>query len=301
MRRKIGDRRDGVLLRRLDAMHYIMPIIYPNRCDNEAFISERIDLTNIEAFLKEKNRGRAEHSSTLAGTEPDLSVYPYNLFQLIVTALLKTVTQRKKLNRFIVNGNMYQRRELTAAFVVKKAFEDDGEEGLAVLHADGSDTLDTIHEKIFKTITTTRGGGETGTSENMDIINRLPRFISKSFVKFVTVLDRHGKIPQSFIDSDPYYCTAVISNLGSIRLHSGYHHLTNWGTTSLFLAVGERKKRPFYDEEGNAEMRESIDLGITIDERLADGYYYSGSVRLLRKLLENPELLEEPLSERVEI
>lgn len=48
-------------------------------------------------------------------------------------------------------------------------------------------------------------------------------------------------------------------------------------------------------------MRESIDLGITIDERLADGYYYSGSVRLLRKLLENPELLEEPLSERVEI
>jgi hypothetical protein len=301
MRKRLGDRRDGILLRDLDAMHFIMPIIYPNRCDNEAFISERIDLTEIEKFLAKKNEGKAEHTSSLAGKMPDPDLYPYNLFQLIVTALLKTITQKRKLNRFIVNGNMYQRRELTAAFVVKKVFAEDGEEGLAVLHADGSDTLDTIHEKIFRTITSTRAGEETGTSENMDIINRLPRFISKSFVKFVTVLDRHGKIPPSLIDSDPYYCSVVITNLGSIKLHSGYHHLTNWGTTSLFLAVGERKKRPFYDEDGNAQMRMSIDIGITIDERLADGYYYSGCVRLLKKLLENPELLEQPLTERVEI
>lgn len=37
-----------------------------------------------------------------------------------------------------------------------------------------------------------------------------------------------------------------------------------------------------------------------IDERIADGYYYSKTVRLLRTLLENPELLELPLREAVE-
>ena len=47
-------------------------------------------------------------------------------------------------------------------------------------------------------------------------------------------------------------------------------------------------------------MRESVDLGLTIDERLADGYYYSKTVRLLKKLLENPQLLERPLDEEVE-
>ena len=47
-------------------------------------------------------------------------------------------------------------------------------------------------------------------------------------------------------------------------------------------------------------MRESVDLGLTIDERIADGYYYSRTVKLIRKLLENPELLEKPLSEEVE-
>ena len=46
-------------------------------------------------------------------------------------------------------------------------------------------------------------------------------------------------------------------------------------------------------------MRETLDLGLTIDERLADGYYYSKSVRMLKYLLEHPEELEKPLSEEV--
>ena len=113
-------------------------------------------------------------------------------------------------------------------------------------------------------------------------------------------LDRHGWMLKSVIATDPYYASAVLTNLGSIQLHSGYHHLTNWGTNSVFCAIGERKKRPFFDDQGNVEMRDSMDLGLTIDERIADGYYYSKTVRLLRKLLENPELLELPLSEKVE-
>ena len=47
-------------------------------------------------------------------------------------------------------------------------------------------------------------------------------------------------------------------------------------------------------------MRPSVDIGLTIDERLADGYYYSKTMRLIRKLLENPELLELALNEEVE-
>ncbi|MFR0788389.1 MAG: hypothetical protein ACLSHM_09350 [Vescimonas sp.] len=41
-------------------------------------------------------------------------------------------------------------------------------------------------------------------------------------------------------------------------------------------------------------MQETLDLGLTIDERLADGYYYSKSIRLLKYLLEHPEELEKP-------
>ena len=53
-KRRFGDRKDGTLLRDLDSMHFIVPLLYPNRCDNEAFISERIDLTNLNAYLAKR-------------------------------------------------------------------------------------------------------------------------------------------------------------------------------------------------------------------------------------------------------
>jgi len=286
MKRRFGDRKDGVLLRDIDSMHFICPIIYPNRCDNEAFISEKIDLTNIDAYLAEKNTNNSD--------------YQYNLFQVLVTALLKTITLRPKMNRFIANCNTYQRNEVSAAFVVKKEFSDKGEEGLAFIHSVPEDNIDSIHEKIRLQVFENRSGKVDASTDSMDLFNRMPRFLSKTLVKFIRFLDRRGWVPQPLIDTDPYYSSVLLSNLGSIKLHSGYHHLNNWGTTSVFVIIGEKKRRPFTDEDGNTVMKDSIDLGLTIDERIADGYYYAKTVRLLKTLLENPKLLETGLSEKVE-
>ena len=285
--RKFGDRRDGTLIRNLDSMHFIMPIIYPNRADNEAYISETIDLTAIDEYLEKKNAANPE--------------YKYNLFQIIVCAVLKAVTLRPKMNRFIANCNMYQRNDVSAAFVIKKIFSDSGEEGLAFIHSKDTDTLETVHDSIYAQVSDCRGKEKKDSStESMDMFNKMPRWLSKMLVKLVCVLDRHGKVPAPFIASDPYYASVILSNLGSIKLHSGYHHLTNWGTTSIFVIVGEKKKRPFYDDNGSVTMKNSVDIGLTVDERIADGYYYAKTVRLLKKLLENPQLLELPLSEETE-
>lgn len=106
-KRRFGDRKDGRLMRELDSMHYITPLIYPNRCDNEAYISERIDLAPINAYIAKKNE-----------SQPDL---PYTMFHVIVAALVKTLTLRPKMNRFIANRNVYQRYNVSAAFVVKRS------------------------------------------------------------------------------------------------------------------------------------------------------------------------------------
>lgn len=286
MARKLGDRKDGRLLRELDSLHFITPIIYPNRCDNEAFISETIDLTHTLEYLDGKNA--------------DNGGYRYNLFQVVIAACLKTITLRPKMNRFIANCNTYQRHEVSASFVVKKQFADNGAEALAFIHAKGSDTLETVHDEIYRQITECRSDKIDGSTGSMDLFNKMPRALAKLLVKEVCVLDRYGLVPQGLISSDPYYSSVVVTNLGSIGLHSGYHHLTNWGTNSVFCALGEKKKRPFTDSEGGTVMRESIDLGLTIDERIADGYYYSKTVRLLKKLIENPELLELPFDAEIE-
>jgi len=286
MGKKFGDRKDGVRLKKISSMHAIMPLMYPNRCDNEAFISERIDLTNVNAYLEKKN-----------AHNPD---YEYNLFQIMVTAVLKTITLRPKMNRFIANQTMYQRNEVTAAFTVKKVFSDNGAEALAQIRSKDSDTIDTIHDEIYQQVSFCRSEEKDPSTASMDVVQKLPVVLLKLAGAAARFLDRHGWMPQSVIATDPFQCSVVLSNLGSIKLRAGYHHLTNWGTCSVFCTIGEIKKRPFYDDDGHVEMRESVDLGLTIDERIADGYYYSQTVKLLRTLLENPELLEKPLSEKVD-
>ena len=286
MGKKFGDRRDGALLKNIHAMHLVMPLMYPNRCDNEAFIGERIDLTNVMAYLEKKNASNPE--------------YKYNLFQVMIAAMLKTITLRPKLNRFIANQSMYLRNEVSAAFTVKKIFSDNGAEALAIIHSKGSDTIDTVHDEIFRQISLCRSDKVDDGTKSLNLVQKVPGPLLKLVGALLRFLDKRGWIPYEIIKGDPYYSSVVLTNLGSIRLDAGYHHLTNWGTTSVFCAIGEIKKRPFYDEEGNVTMRQSVKIGLTIDERLADGYYYSKSVRLLKKLLENPELLERPLEEEVD-
>ena len=253
-------------MRELDSLHYVTGILYPNRCDNEAYISQRIDLTNMNAYIAKKNETETE--------------FPYTMFHLVLAALMKTITLRPKLNRFIVNSNFYQRNEVSASFVVKKQFSD-------------------IHDYIRRQVTECRSDKVDPSTGAMDILNKIPRFVSKAAIHFLMWLDKHGWVPADIIATDPYYSSVVISNLGSIKLKCGYHHLTNWGTCSLFCIIGEKAVRPIYAPDGTMTMKETLDLGLTIDERLADGYYYSKSVRLLKHLLEHPEELEKPMKEEV--
>ena len=285
--RRFGDRRDAALLRDTDALHFIMGIIYPHRADNEAYIAERVNLEPIKAYLAKKN---------VEGIP-----FKYTFFHVILTALVKTVTLRPKLNRFYANENYYQRNKVTAGFVIKKEFSDGSEEAMALLEARPDATIDTIHEEIRQRVQATRNEQKMNTTDNsMDILNKLPRFLSKAAIRFIRWLDRHGWCPDFLIGDDPNYSSVFLSNLGSIRLRSGYHHLTNWGTSSLFCIIGEKKWTPLYDQNGLVEMRETVDLGLTVDERIADGYYYSKSIRLFKYLLEHPELLEQPLNTEVE-
>ena len=62
-KRRRGDRKDGKLIRDIDALHYITGIIYPNRCDNEAHISERIDLRPINEYLAQKNADNPDYKN----------------------------------------------------------------------------------------------------------------------------------------------------------------------------------------------------------------------------------------------
>ena len=286
-KRKWGDRSDAVWLKDLPPLNRIMPGIMPNRADNEAYINVDVDLAPLYAYLEKKNAGRTEDK--------------YTFFHVVSAAIAKAFVLRPRMNRFICNHKVYQRNDLTVAFVVKKHFNDKSEEGLAFLTFDDKETMDSYHQKIMKVIHTTRRNDVLDTSSGaMNIISKLPQWSINLIINTVLWLDKHGWAPQALIGTDPNHASIFLSNLGAIGLEGGYHHLVNWGTNSCFIVVGKKYWKMAYPDGGEGVLHEVLPLGITLDERIGDGYYYSGTVALVKELLTHPDLLDLPADTPVE-
>lgn len=287
-KRKWGDRPDAVWLKDIPAMNRIMPGIMPNRADNEAFITVDVDLRPLDAYLAKKNEGRTEDK--------------YTFFHVISAAVGKAFVLRPYMNRFVCNHKVYQRDEISVAFTVKKKFNDKSEEALAFFKYDEKETMDSYHQKIMNVIHQTKRDDEVSdvSTGAMDLVCKLPQWVINLIVKLVLWLDKHGWAPQSLIGSDPNHSSIFLANLGSIGLEAGYHHLVNWGTNSCFIVIGKKYMKMEYTKDGQSDLHEVIPLGITLDERIADGYYYSGTVALVKELLAHPELLDQPADTPVE-
>lgn len=286
-KRKWGDRSDAIWLKDIPSMNRIMPVIMPNRADNEAFVSFDLDFRPLEAYLEKKNQGRTEDK--------------YTFFHVISCAVGKAFVLRPRMNRFVCNNKLYQKNYIDIAFTVKKKFNDKAEESLANFRFDPKETMDSYHEKIMDVIHQTKREDISDTSTGaMDLVAKFPQWLINLIAKTVLWLDKHGWAPQSLIGSDPNHASIFLSNLGSIGLECGYHHLVNWGTNSCFIVIGKKHLKMIHHPDGTEELKEVVPLGITLDERIADGYYYSGTVALVKKLLENPQLLEAPADTPVE-
>ena len=286
--KKRGDRFDGYWLRdEAPALGQFMAYLMPNRTDNEAHIMLDVDCRPLDAFLAKKNAGRTQDK--------------YTYFHLFLAAAVKCFVLRPRMNRFISGNRLYMRDHISVSFVVKKKFEDKAEEGLAYKRYGENDTVDTLHESIMEEIHQCRREDVLDNSTDMMTkLLRLPRWLLHIIVNILFALDRKGKVPYDLIKADPNYSSIFMTNLGSIGMDSGYHHLNNWGTNSFFAMIGKKHLAPEWHEDGTSTVRPVISLGFTLDERIGDGYYYAGTMRLLTKILENPELLELPFSTPVE-
>lgn len=278
-----GKRKDGIEVKDVPTIFRILPCVMKERDDSQVFFNQDVVITAIEEYIAKKN-------------EEGIKI---SLMDVVFAAVVRIIGERKQLNRFAINGRTYQRNDITISLAIKKSKTDEGEETTIKVHFTGNENIFEVSKKLQDIISENKNvDAENDTDKFAGAIAKIPTGMLKCTINFLMFLDKHGMLPKSIIELSPFHTSCFITNVGSIGIDSIYHHLYNFGTTSMFLAIGKKKKSyVFEDDEINKEK--CINIAFVGDERICDGYYFAYSFRLLTKYLMHPELLENQQKEEM--
>lgn len=269
-------RKDGKRVKSPDAEYAVVPHIMVDRNDALNMAQFDIPMDPIQNYLNQKRKENINISH--------LSV--------VIAAYARMIGEFPFLNRFIVNRKIYARNELAVGMVVLKSGQMDNGT-ISKVNIDPADTIFEVNDKMNKYIDANRKeSGENGTDKMAGALLKIPGLL-RIGVSFFKWIDKHGLLPRSVIDISPFHASMTITNLASIRMGAIYHHIYNFGTTSLLIAMGLPHDVARPDKENGYRFEKCIPLGVVMDERICSGTYYAKAFRTFMKYLEDPSLLEQ--------
>ena len=268
-------RSDGYRVLSTDPIYQIVPHIMPKRYDASNSIKVDIDLEPIQNYIREcRKKGiSVSHMS------------------VIIAGYLRIVSQNPYLNRFVMNKKIYSRNHFCVSFVTLTPGSET--DTVSKLYFNLDDTLPVVNAKIAAAIERVRNhGGPNSMDKLIAKLCRTPFLLTFS-IGFLKLLDRFFTLPFSIVDASPFHTSLFVTNLASIRTNTIYHHLYEFGTTGVFVSMGQPMKKPRLNGE-TFEEKKVMELGIVTDERIANGHYYGRCFKELSKYYKNPALLETP-------
>ncbi len=284
-KRRLGDRYDGFKLRKVDTLFQLIPLIMRTRIDSLVYFEDEIDITEVEHFIREHRRTDIKNLTML---------------QLFMAAIVRTFALRPRLNRFVAGKKLYARNSLRISLAVKHSLTVNGEETSIMPDFDPSYTLYDVSKKfneIFEEEVENVKKAESAGNKTDILAKALgvcPMFIKSSIVSLARNLDKIGLMPKAINRASPFHSSAFITDMGSLGVGPIYHHLYEFGTCSLFFAMGKKETKNVIMDDGSVEKRRFINIKIVADERICDGYYYASSMKILKKLIKRPEQLLLP-------
>lgn len=273
-----GHRSDGRKLRTVPPFFRVIPSVMLNRDDSQVFFKQDIPLSYLDEYIDKKSNEGIRLS----------------YMTIIYAALVRIIAERPYLNRFAMNGSLYARNKIYVSLAIKKNFSDEGQETTTKVEFNGTETIFEVKDKLDSIIDKNKDMSTVNNTDSLaKALSLIPNGLIRFTVKFLSFLDKHGIMPKEIIDASPFHTSVFLTNVGSLGIDSIYHHLYNFGTTSMFFAMGKKKKSYIYEDDEIHEDK-CITLAFVGDERICDGYYYATSFKLLSKYLRKPELLEIP-------
>lgn len=279
-----GHRSDGKRVKGIGVIDKAMPFFMPQRIDAVNLFEHSVSAENLDKFiLKERQENKIHYTYT----------------EVLIAACVRMIYQRPKCNWFISNGMFFKRNYISVSMSVKKSLTDAGEEVTIKMFFTGRENLEDV-KRIFEAevAKSLQPEDNNSTFKLVSALGKFPSWVFKWAVNFLRWADKHGMLPQSLLKNvSPFHTSIYVADLRSIKLDPVYHHLYNFGTTTMFGCLGKVRYVPVADKEGNVGVQKQLFIKYSLDERVCDGLYYGNSLKLLNGFLENPELLKERLPE----
>ncbi len=271
-----GHRSDGKKVKNLEPIFRVIPSVMIERSDAQVYFKQDIPLKTMDEYIERKAQEGIRMS----------------YMNIIYAGIVRIINERPKLNRFVMNGTTYQRNKIFVSLSIKKSLTDEGQETVVKIPFNGTENIFEIKEKVDSTIEKNK---DIATSNKTDklvkILNIIPNKLILWTVRILNFMDKHGIMPKAVIKASPFHTSVFLTNVGSLGIDSIYHHIYNFGTTSLFFSMGKKKKSYIYEDDEIKEEK-CITIAFVGDERICDGHYYASSFKQLNKYLKKPELLE---------
>jgi hypothetical protein len=251
-----------------------MPALMPTRNGSAVWFDQRFLVDGAERYLAAV---RARH--------PDL--HP-TLFHLVLWAMARMFDRYPRLNRFVAGGRLYQRDEVTISFTVKSALTDEGTL-LEVKHRfDPAQPFPDLVADLQRSVDASRAGRQGLAERELELFLRAPPPVRRGIVRLASAANALDVLPRRFVDGDPFFASAFVTNLGSVGLDSAYHHLYEYGTIPVFGVLG-RVHDTVEAVDGRPVVARTASMKFTYDERVEDGLYAAHALADLRHLVEHPE------------
>ena len=267
-------RADGRRARGMTAIEQAIPFIMPKRVDAQNYVTEYLDEEVIKNYIRDVRRERGIHISRMA---------------VIITAYYLAALRHPYINRFVMNSRVYDRNHFCVSFVMLKNRADGTPDETTIkVFMEPSDNIFTINQRISDLIERNSQPSHSNSTDKfaafMFSVPVLPHLV----MGLARLLDRAGLLPRKIIDLSPFHTSMFITNLASINTTHIYHHVYEFGTTSVFLSMG----RSVPDYLSGDLRRKLIPLSVVMDERICTGHDYAMFNKTLRQYLSNPAALE---------
>ena len=285
-KRRFGDRKEGRLLRSLQAFAKFVPFIMPTRNDACNQYEESFEVSDVDRRLRK------------------LRVDGYKgigILHFIIAAYIRGVSMLPGMNRFIVGRRIYARDNIEVVMTVKRSLAIDATETTIKVVFEPTDTIFDVYRKMNKKIDEIKTvEGNNNTEDVAEAMCKAPRFLLRFALTILRIMDYFGWLPQSLLDASPFHGSMIITDLGSLRIGPIYHHIYNFGTLPVFISFGAKRHAYELDRHGNMVDRKYVDCKFVMDERTVDGHYYAQFLQAFRYICQHPEIVETPPSKVVE-